>query len=104
MSVIGLGKDAFLRARPDSATERALAEAADALLGVAEMGGLMEATDRLTSLSRRFDSYGLVPVAQALRGLAASDGKRLPDKLLEAVFIVDAARALIRPVPGLRLL
>lgn len=83
---------------------RMLAEASDALLGIAELGGALDgmALERLNALAARLQSYGLDPLAQAVQRLDPKDQQCLPPRLLEAVYLIDTARAFLRPLPSLR--
>ena len=104
--LVGLGRNRFARPGPSGATERLLTEAGDALLGVAELGGAVEGAtrERMSPLAERLDAQGLSPLAGTLGRLISCQSEALPPRLLEAVYLVDMARSLLRPLPHLRLL
>ena len=47
-------------------------------------------------------NYALSPLSRALNRLGDADARVLPARLLQAVHLVDRARALLRPVPALQ--
>lgn len=103
-SMIGVGQGGFSRSGYADAAERTMAEASDALLGVAELGGAIEAAnlEPIQALAARLQSGGLDPLARAMQRLDPGDRESLPPRLLEAVYLIDTARALLRPLPSLR--
>ena len=91
-------------ASPTGAAARSLTEAADALLGLAELGGILDGggLDRIAALARGFEACGLAPLAEALDRLARSDRQDFPDRLLETAHLLTCAQALLKPAPLLR--
>ena len=102
--MIGVGQGGFSRSGSADASERTMAEASDALLGVAELGGAIEAAnqEKIQALAARLQSGGLDPLARAMQRLDPGDRGSLPPRLLEAVYLIETARALLRPLPSLR--
>ena len=73
---------------------------------MAELGGTAEAgqIEQIQALATRLQSFGLEPLAQALQRLDPKDRDAFPPRLLEAVYLIDLSRALLRPLPSLSLL
>ena len=100
-SLLGRGAAAPAWAAPNEAAGRSLTEAADALLGFAELGGMLDGggLDRIAALGRGFEACGLPPLAEALERLAKSDRQDFPDRLLEAGYLLTCIQALLKPAP-----
>jgi len=85
-------------------TSRLLAECAEALLAVAELGTLRggpEQKMRLAALARRLEGAGLLPLADAMSGVADAMSDAGAAALLRAVQILDRTRAYARPLAWL---
>ena len=102
-SAFGIGAGSFARPASADATGRMLAEASDALLGIAELGGASDPSEieKLHALAARLQDLGLEPNARSLMALRPDDKKALPRRLLEAVYLIDMTRSLLRPLPSL---
>ncbi len=102
-AAFGIGSGRFGRSGAADPTRRMLAEAADSLLGIAELGGMIDSTnqDTIRRLAARLQEFGLAPNAHALETLDPADHEHLPHRLLQAVYLTDSARALLRPLPAL---
>ena len=103
-NLLGRGQAVQTWAAPAGAAGRALTEAADALLGLAEMGGILDGSglERIGALGRGFEACGLTPLAEALQRLAKSNRKDFPDRFLETAYLLNCAQALLKPAPLLR--
>ena len=86
------------------ATSRLLAECADALLAVAELGtvcGGPEQSARLASLAQRLEGAGLLPLADAMATVAGVGRDGAPAAVLRAVHVLDRTHAHVRPLAWL---
>ena len=95
-----------------SATSRLLAECAEALLAIAELGTLrygMEQNAQLAALARQLEGAGLLPLADGMWGVADARSDARTDAgsnggaaaLLRAVQILDRTQAHARPLAWL---
>ncbi len=102
-AAFGIGSGRFGRCGAADPTRRILAETADALLGIAELGGMIDSTNRdaIRTLAARLQEFGLAANAHALETLDPEDRDSLPHRLLRAAYLTDSARALLRPLPAL---
>lgn len=103
-SAVHMGPHRFAETPASGATERTLADAADALLAAAELGNLaveQGLRERLARLAARLEDLGQAPVARALKRAAEASPASGPRRLLEAVFLVDTARGFLTPLPYL---
>jgi hypothetical protein len=85
------------------ATSRLLAECAEALLAIAELGTVRsgpEQSARLASLAHRLEDAGLLPVADAT-ACAADGGPNGAAAVLRAVQVLDRTHAHVRPLAWL---
>ena len=86
------------------AASRLLAECAEALLAIAELGTLRggpEQNTRLAALAHRLEGAGLLPLADAMSGVAEARSDGGAGALLRAVQILDRTRAYARPLAWL---
>ena len=85
-------------------TSRLLAECAEALLAIAELGRLRGAPEQnapLAALARRLEGAGLLPLADAMSGVAGARSDGGAAALLRAVQILDRTQAHVRPLAWL---
>jgi hypothetical protein len=85
-------------------TSRLLAECAEALLAIAELGTLRggpEQRARLSGLAQRLEGAGLLPSADAMAGVADAGPEDSATALLRAVHILDRTRTFVRQLAWL---
>jgi hypothetical protein len=81
-------------------SSRLLAECAEALLATAELGTLRYGAEQNTqaaALARRLEGAGLLPLADAMSGVADARSDGGAAALLRAVHILDRTQAHARP-------
>ncbi len=103
-AAIGLGASGFEWSLHRDGTARALDEAADTLLAVAELGGLRPGTSAAEAAERiatALDGLSLEPVARAMGRLAAATPRESAGRVLDATYLVGAARSMRRALPAL---
>ena len=86
------------------ATSRLLAECAEALLAIAELGTVCsgpEQSARLASLAHRLEGAGLLPVADAMASVADAGPNGAATAVLRAVQVLDRTHAHVRPLAWL---
>jgi hypothetical protein len=86
----------LVEAADQGLTSKLLAECAESLLTIAELGTLRregEQDARQAELARRLEEAGLLPLADAVAGLAGAEPGDCPAALLRAVHILDRIRA-----------
>jgi hypothetical protein len=86
------------------ATSRLLAECAEALLAIAELGTLRggpEQRARLSGVAQRLEGAGLLPSADAVAGVADAGPEDSAAALLRAVHILDRTRTFVRQLARL---
>ena len=93
----------FTRAVWSGVTVRALEDAREALVGVAELGFLEGSGElkRLADVAYRLKRYELRAVSESLSSLVASEATDAPRRLLRATHITDRTQALTRTLPWL---
>jgi hypothetical protein len=85
-------------------TSRLLAECAEALLAIAELGTLRggpEQRARLSGVARRLEGAGLLPPADAMAGVADAGPDDSAAALLRAVHVLDRTRTFVRQLAWL---
>jgi hypothetical protein len=86
------------------ATSRLLAECAETLLAIAELGTLRggpEQRARLSGLAQRLEGAGLLPPADAIAGVANAGPGDSAAALLRAVHVLDRTRTFVRQLAWL---
>jgi hypothetical protein len=81
-------------------SSRLLAECAEALLATAELGTLRYGAEQNTqaaALARRLEGAGLLPLADAMSGVADARSDGGAAALLRAIHILDRTQAHARP-------